>query len=115
MKLAALGLAVWALCAGASKPHVASPTTPDPRRKAIAIEQFAFAPGELEVALGDTIEWINHDGFSHTTTADSAAWSSPELRRDQRFVFVATRQGRFAYHCAAHPVMRGVLIVQGRF
>lgn len=91
-----------------------SPRARDPEGQTIGIEHFAFAPTELRVTLGDTVVWLNQDPFTHTTTADSAAWSSPELASGQRFAMVATRQGRFSYHCAAHPVMRGVLIVQGR-
>jgi len=64
------------------------------------------------VAAGDAIEWVNQDGFTHTTTADSAAWSSPDMAAGGRFVFRSKRPGRFSYHCAAHPTMRGMLVVQ---
>ena len=66
-----------------------------PRPQAIAIANFSFSPSELIVSLGDTVVWTNDDAFPHTASADSGAWSSPELRRGERFRFVATRSGGF--------------------
>lgn len=84
--------------------------TGEPR--AIRISGFQFAPAELTVSRGDTVAWINDDAFVHTTAADSGAWTSSELGRGQRFDFVASNAGRFPYHCAAHPVMRAILVVR---
>jgi plastocyanin len=80
--------------------------------KAISIAAFKFAPAEITVSVGDTVTWTNDDVFRHTTTADSGAWASTELVTGQRFVLVATRAGRFPYHCAAHPVMQAVVHVR---
>jgi plastocyanin len=80
--------------------------------KPVSITEFRFSPAEITVARGDTLVWTNQDAFLHTTTADSAAWSSPELPRGGRFIYVADRVGRFAYHCAAHPVMRATVVVR---
>ena len=81
-------------------------------RAVIRIRDFAFVPAALTVTAGDTIEWINEDAFAHTTTADSAAWSSPEIGEGGHFVFISKQPGRFSYHCAAHPTMHGTIIVQ---
>ena len=83
-----------------------------PRAHPLSIAEFRFSPAELTVARGDTLVWTNQDAFLHTTTADSGAWSSPELARGTRFTFVAGRVGRFDYHCAAHPVMRATVVVR---
>lgn len=80
--------------------------------RAVSITGFKFSPVELTVSLHDTVTWTNDDTFVHTTTADSGAWTSPELGRGQRFVFVAAQAGRFPYHCAAHPVMRATIVVR---
>lgn len=88
---------------------------PQPRvKRAIELEirDFTFVPRDTTVAVGDTVAWINRDAFPHTTTADSGAWSSPEMRPGERFRFVASTAGRFPYHCAAHPVMRAILVVR---
>jgi plastocyanin len=90
---------------GAPKPHTSN-------LKPVSIKGFAFAPAELSLLKGDTVVWVNGDALPHTSAADSGAWSSPELRQGERFVFVAKQTGRFPYHCAAHPVMRAVLVVR---
>jgi plastocyanin len=84
-----------------------------PRRAVeLEIRDFQFVARDTMVAVGDTVVWINRDAFLHTITADSGAWSSPEVRQGERFTFVALRAGRFPYHCAAHPVMRATLAVR---
>lgn len=88
------------------------PGTSGPETQTVSISRFAFAPAEMTVRVGDTVMWRNHDAFVHTTAADSGAWSSGDLQQDHRFTFVPDRAGRFAYHCAAHPVMRGILNVR---
>ena len=105
-----IGVAAVAICALATGAR----GRPDPQHRTVVIEQFGFSPAELRVTIGDTVEWVNHDPFYHSTAADSAAWTSPEFARGERFLMPTTQQGRFPYHCTAHPVMRGVLIVQGR-
>ena len=102
--LSALGCALSACAIAASLPRAGSRT--------IRISNFAFAPAVLTVSHGDTVEWVNQDSFIHTTAADSAAWSSPEIAKGDRFVFVASHVGRFSYHCTAHPIMRGEIVVQ---
>ena len=104
-------LGLWGLglglCFTTSSPK---PATPGP--KPVIIAGFRFTPAELTVAIGDTVVWTNDDALPHTASADSGAWSSPELRRGERFRFVPIRAGRFPYHCSAHPVMRATLVVR---
>ena len=100
----------WVLGLGCVTAAVQNPTPKT--QHPISISQFRFAPAELTVSVGDSVAWSNGDSFPHTTTADSGAWSSPELSSGSRYVFVAKRAGRYSYHCAAHPVMRGMLVVR---
>lgn len=117
-RLSALGFLLSAFLASSNRtvpraPAHAGAWAPGREPKAvITISKFEFAPSELTVSPGDTVEWSNDDVFRHTTTADSGAWSSPELRRGERFVFVPTEAGRFPYHCTAHPVMSGTIVVR---
>ena len=102
-------LAAAALVACAA---VRGSANPAPKPVGVDIRGFAFVPAEAAAGVGDSVVWTNRDALPHTATADSGAWSSPELGGASRFVFVAKRPGRFSYHCAAHPVMRGVLVVR---
>jgi plastocyanin len=42
-----------------------------------AIENFAFAPTTLTVAVGTTVTWVNHDDDLHTVTFSDSLFSSP--------------------------------------
>ena len=101
-----LGL-VLSVCLSFGLPRAQGPTP-----RIITIADFKFAPAELTVSVGDTIVWSNGDAFRHTTTADSGAWASPELGKGERFVLASLSPGRFPYHCAAHPLMRGTVVVR---
>lgn len=112
MRSPALGLTFWALGCGTLAAAGGASTTARSEPKLVRINEFRFAPSELSVAVGDTVVWTNDDALLHTTSADSGAWSSPEMRQGERFRFVAVRVGRFPYHCSAHPVMRAALVVR---
>lgn len=112
MKLTACAWGLAALACLSAQPQGAGPQAASREPKAISIRDFRFTPAELTVSIGDSVAWTNGDALLHTATADSGAWSSPELGSGSRFVFVPNRAGRYPYHCAAHPVMRGMLIVR---
>jgi Icc protein len=76
------------------------------------IDNFAFAPKELTVKAGSTVDWTNKDDTPHTVTSDDGAFASPVMDTDQRFQFTFQKSGRFPYHCKLHPTMTGVVLVQ---
>jgi len=102
-------VAMLGVCALVHTPSASSSAAA--RTVTIHIRDFAFAPRDTTVAVGDTVVWQNDDAFIHVSKADSGAWSSADLPRGGRFSFVAARSGRFEYHCAAHPVMKGSITV----
>jgi 3',5'-cyclic-AMP phosphodiesterase len=78
----------------------------------VNIDNFDFAPKELTVKAGSTVEWMNKDDTPHTATSDNGAFSSPILDTNQRFSFIFQKPGRFAYHCKLHPTMTAEVVVQ---
>jgi plastocyanin len=78
----------------------------------VHIAAFKYAPAEITVSARDSIVWVNDDAFAHTSTADNGTWTSPELAKGARFALIAPAPGRYTYHCAAHPGMKGVLEVR---
>lgn len=81
----------------------------------IAIRDFTFRPDSIRVPPGATVTWVNCETppqEPHTTTADGAAWDSPELNPGQRFSHTFAAPGAFPYHCTPHPFMLGKVIVQ---
>jgi plastocyanin len=67
----------------------------------------------LTVSKGTTVTWTNTDGAAHTVTEDGGAFGSRTLARGGTFSHQFTTTGTFAYHCAIHPSMIGVVTVSG--
>lgn len=93
----------------------APPTThPAAAPVTVAINDFAFAPRDLSVAVGTIVTWVNHDDVPHTATSSDgpASFDSRALDTDERFSFTFTTPGTYQYYCKAHPHMRGTVVVK---
>jgi plastocyanin len=80
--------------------------------KMISIDNFTFAAKELTVAVGSTVNWINHDDIPHTIVAKNSAFRSRALDTDDVYSFTFTSAGTFDYVCGLHPQMTGTVIVK---
>jgi plastocyanin len=95
-----------------------APIRPEPgsakgmRTHTIEISNFAFSPARLEVAVGDTVVWVNRDAAPHTASDSAGRWASGELQANARWSRVVGKPGRLPYFCEYHPAMRGELIVR---
>jgi plastocyanin len=72
----------------------------------------AFNPGEITVAIGDTVTWVNTDTVSHTSTSNAAGWESGTIAPGRQFSFTFGTAGTFPYHCRIHPGMVGTVVVR---
>jgi len=77
----------------------------------VNIEAFTFDPIVLEIAVGDTVTWHNHDHAPHTASSEDGIWDSEALTHDASFARTFSEPGQFEYFCAFHPHMAGVVIV----
>jgi plastocyanin len=77
----------------------------------VQLRQFAFAPAEITIRVGETVEWVNMDPVTHTVTATDRAWDSGNLPEGGRYQRTFTEAGRFTYLCIPHPNMRGTVVV----
>ncbi|MPZ90660.1 MAG: plastocyanin [Actinobacteria bacterium] len=94
----------------ADAPLVKDEARSDPGR--IAIADFAFAPEATEVEAGTRVTWNNDDAAEHTVTAIDGDFESNSLGQGESFSFTFDRPGTFAYRCAIHPEMEGVVNVR---
>jgi plastocyanin len=83
-----------------------------PTRETVEIVDLDFQPGEIEVAAGGSVTWTNTGVAPHTATADDGAFDSRQLDSGERFTQTFASPGRFAYACAIHPSMTGVVVVR---
>ena len=84
----------------------------DSAAQGVAIGNFAFTPATLNVKVGTTVTWVNHDDVPHTVTADDKRFSSQALDTDDHFSHRFDAPGTYPYFCAVHPHMTGRIIVK---
>jgi plastocyanin len=99
--------AALVLGAGQSSAPAAAPAVQ------VNIQDYAFQAPSITVAAGTEVDWTNKDDDPHTVTADDGSFDSKGLGQDDTFKHVFATPGRYPYHCAAHPFMKGVVIVTG--
>ncbi len=81
----------------------------------------AFDPNPVEISVGDTVKWTNHDTTPHTVTSgtnaqpdgkfDSSPNLNPLLAPQQTFEHTFEEAGEYPYYCAVHPNMVGTVNV----
>ena len=78
----------------------------------VAIRAVAYAPREVRIRAGQTVEWRNEDPVVHTVTGDDDRWGSGFLGEGGTYRQTFGAPGRYPYHCQPHPQMTGVVIVE---
>ena len=96
---------------------VAASPSPDPaaRSARVAVEDFAFTPSNITIAVGGSVVWaVRKDPEQHTVTPtepDSFVGSG-QLSDGDDYAVTFDRPGRYDYACSLHPFMTGTVIVQ---
>ncbi len=71
----------------------------------VMVSNFMFTPQDINVTVGDTVEWQWVEG-SHTTTSDSTSgidvWDSPINSSVPVFSVIIRTSGLHSYHCTPH-------------
>ena len=79
----------------------------------VTIDNFAFGPSPLTVAVGTTVTWVNHDEEPHTVVnPGNKLFKSGALDTDDKFTFTFDKAGTYQYFCSIHPYMTGTVIVK---
>lgn len=100
---------------GAAQTKPSDGGTPGPDFKpgpTIDINNFAFNPATVTVAVGTTVNWVNNDSASHTVTSDTGIFESGSLAKGGTYSFTFANAGTYKYHCSVHSSMKGTVIVQ---
>jgi plastocyanin len=75
----------------------------------VAIEGMKFVPERIDVAVGDTVTWVNRDPVPHTVTNAARKLESGTIEANGKWRYVVRRKGELDYVCRFHPGMRGTL------
>ncbi len=78
----------------------------------VSIKGFSFISESIVIKKGTKVTWTNFDQAGHTATSDGGAFTSKILSQGKSFEYVFTQPGKYAYHCALHPSMKGEIVVE---
>ena len=130
MRRAALAVPLLFILAGcggdgdggtAAPPSVSTPkpaaSTPAPAASSgaatVDIQGFTFKPGEITVAPGDKVTFLNEDAANHNVVFETNTQSGiPNLRDGQKGTVTFSDAGSFTYVCSYHPGMEGTVVVK---
>jgi len=109
-RLLALGtalLGLGTLLALAPAPGVARAATAN-----VSVEDNAFAPVNITVNVGDTVEWTWAGANPHSVTADDGSFDSnpppANFQTSGSFSHTFTAPGTYRYYCRVHGAPNGV-------
>jgi plastocyanin len=83
----------------------------DPGGSEVTIDNFSFAPAVLQVKVGTTVTWVNHDDIPHSILCPKLNVRSHPLDTDQSFSYTFATAGSYDYICGIHPHMHGQVVV----
>jgi plastocyanin len=107
-------LALGALALGAlSCARADAAVTDDPRSYDVTMRSVSFAPKELVVAVGDTVQWVNADIVRHNAVRPGL-FDTGELRPGSKYTWVPSDTGEVSYRCTIHQRMRAKVTVVAR-
>ncbi|HEY1977670.1 MAG TPA: cupredoxin domain-containing protein [Candidatus Baltobacteraceae bacterium] len=85
---------------------------PAPAGPTVHIKDFAYHAATLAVAPGTTVHFVNDDGEAHTVTAVDKSFDSTGMDTGDGWTHTFSKPGTYAYFCALHPYMKGVIVVR---
>ena len=80
----------------------------------VSIVNFAFTPGEITIAPGETVTWTNDDGAPHGLEYHDGAKGTDLLLPETSFSRRFDRPGAYDYNCSVHPYMTGRVVVRAQ-
>src|SRR5919198_5036422 len=79
----------------------------------VRITKTGFSPSSVRINFADTVKWTNSDTANHQIVADNGSFASPILTPGASYSFTFRTAGRFPYHDAIKPSLKGVVRVNG--
>ncbi len=73
--------------------------------EAVAMRDFAFSPGNLQVPVGATVTFTNYDAAPHSATAQDGSWDTGLLNKGESKAITFDKAGDYEYYCKVHPAM----------
>lgn len=92
------------------KKSTTPPSSGTPGANEVWMQNTAFTPASITVALNTTITWTNKDNMNHNVT--SSSFQSPTIASGGTYSHLFASVGTYTYNCTFHAGMNGTVIVQ---
>jgi plastocyanin len=79
----------------------------------VSIKGFKFSPERITLPSESELRVVNEDDTAHTLTADDKSFDTGNIAHGKEATVRLSKEGQFAYHCAIHDSMKGVIQVRG--
>ena len=85
----------------------------------VTVEGSQFLPGELTVAAGTVVTFVNLDSFAHTVTEGAGGQAADDPTADEMLEADASVEvtfdepGTYEITCRFHPTMQMTIVVEG--
>jgi plastocyanin len=103
---------VLGVCTQMAKAVFAAPAAAVKSGAKVSIVNFAFTPGEITIAPGETVTWTNDDGAPHGLEYNDGVKGVDPLLPGASFSRQFDRPGTYEYNCSVHPYMTGRVVVR---
>ena len=90
-----------------------------PSTEEVTVERSQFVPGELTIAAGTVVTFVNLDSFAHTVTEGSGGQAADDPAADEMLEADASvdvtfdEPGIYEITCRFHPTMQMTIVVEG--
>lgn len=78
----------------------------------VEIHGMGFQPATVEIAVGDTVTFLNTNRAIHTATANDGSFDTGRLRHQASTTVTFGEAGAFPFECVVHPAMKGTIEVR---
>lgn len=75
----------------------------------IVIQNFAYTPSKLVVAVGTAVKVENADGTAHTVTARDKSFDTGHVEGSGTATITIDKPGTYQYFCDIHNYMTGTI------
>lgn len=86
-----------------------APVSQNPLTYTINIQNNAFNPSSVQIAVGGTVKWVNMDSVKHEPKG--RVFDSGPIGQNGTFEYTFKSAGTYNYQCAIHPSMLGTIKV----
>lgn len=82
----------------------------NPTTKTVTLEDSAFNPVDVDISVGDTVEWVNSDDQEHSITFENGDFDE-QIGVDSSVKYTFTESGEYRYFSVFVPEMQGNVFV----